>query len=81
MTKNGVVLCVGVCNASVEINSVEKASKPRNVVEMLYSTEMCGPELGVGLISSSSSVSLFFWKSIEEVGKTAQRGSGASRHE
>lgn len=51
------------------------------MVEMLDSTEMCGPEPGVSLISSSSSISLFFWKSIEEVGKTAHGGSGASRHE
>lgn len=64
-----------------KINSVKKASKPRNMIEMLYSTEKCGPELGVALISSSSSISLFFWKSIEEVGKTAQQRSGASRHE
>ena len=55
-----------------KINSVEKASKPRNMVEMLYSTEKCGPQPGVALISSSSSISLFFWKSIEGVGKTAQ---------
>ena len=74
-----VLFYVWVCvMQQLNINSVEKASKPRNMVEMLDSTETCGPELGVTLINSSSSVSLFFWKSIEEVGKTG--GSGASRH-
>lgn len=45
-----------------KIHSVEKASKLRNMVEMLDSTRLCGLKLGVALISSSSSISFILLK-------------------
>lgn len=45
-----------------KINLVEKASKLRNIVDMLDSAKTCDPELGVALISSSSPISFILLK-------------------